>query len=218
LALDIQPMRLYNFIMIFNHRLFVFLTFIAAAHLVACVAGGHEAKSGSQAVLTGKARVYDGDSIFFGSIEVRLDAIDAPERDQACLDAGGRFWPCGIAARDALRAMIGNGEVNCSLSGRDKYRRLLGICTVQGRDLNAAMVESGNAIAYRYFSERYARQEDQAKAGKAGIWQDAHFTEPYFCRHFAAGHTCYEYDYAAGTGRVAAQPLIGKSHAVDVPN
>jgi endonuclease YncB( thermonuclease family) len=169
-------------------------------------------------MLIGKARVYDGDSIFFGRVEVRLDAIDAPERDQACLDRHGKFWPCGIVARDALRDMVGDSEVRCAISGKDKYRRLLGICYAGGRDLNAAMVESGYAISYRYFSDRYDKQEDRAKAAQAGIWQDAHFTEPYFCRHFAPGHTCYEFDYASGTGRVAALPLIGKSHAVGAPD
>lgn len=43
----------------------------------------------SAPVISGAARVYDGDSIFFGRAEVRLDAIDAPEHDQACKDREG---------------------------------------------------------------------------------------------------------------------------------
>jgi len=45
------------------------------------------------------------------------------------------------------------------------------------------MVQSGNAIAYHFFSERYARQEREAKEAKRGIWEDAVFTEPYYYRH-----------------------------------
>ncbi len=166
-------------------------------------------------MLMGKARVYDGDSIFFGKVEVR---IDAPEINQACKNKENRFWPCGIAARDALRQMAGDDEVQCAISGRDKYRRLLGVCYAGNRDLNAAMVESGQAIAYHHFSERYAREELQAKAAGRGIWQDASFTEPYFCRHPHDGHTCYEYDFALGEGRMAESSMMEKSHAAGIPN
>jgi len=211
---------MYNWSMKCNLRVYLVLAFVTAAHLAACVSGDSapQKHASAQPVLTGSAHVYDGDSIFMGRVEVRLDAIDAPERDQACLGANGKFWPCGIVSRDALRAMVGERDVRCVISGRDKYRRLLGICTAGARDLGAAMVASGNAIAYHYFSERYASQESHARSQHIGIWQDAHFTEPYFCRHFSSGHTCYEYDYAAGTGRVASLPLIGKSHAVGAPD
>lgn len=209
----------YNSGMKLNYKVYILFAFTAATHLTACVAPvkAPPPPSGALPMLTGHVHVYDGDSIFFGHVEVRLDAIDAPERDQACRNARGGFWPCGITARDALRAMIGGEVVRCASSGRDAYDRLLATCTAGGRDLGAAMVESGNAIAYRYFSARYARQESRARAQRLGIWQDAQFTAPYFCRHFQPGHTCYEYDYAAGTGRVATLPLIGKSRATDAP-
>lgn len=206
----------------YNLRVLSLFAFVIASHLAACetapMPSAQEKQSHTQALLSGRAHVYDGDSIFFGPVEVRLDAIDAPERDQACRDASGRFWPCGIIARDALRAMVGSHEIACIISGKDKYRRLLGICYARSHDLNAAMVQEGYAIAYHHFSEKYAQEELHAKGRHLGIWQDADFTEPYYCRHFTFGHTCYEYDYAQGTGRVAALPLIGKSHAVDVPD
>jgi endonuclease YncB( thermonuclease family) len=211
---------LYVYEMKFNLKLLFLFAFVLTGHLAACEAPPQPPirESRARPVLSGTAHVYDGDSIFFGSVEVRLDAIDAPERDQACKDAADKFWPCGIAARDVLRRMAGASEVECLIKGRDKYRRLLGICYAHSHDLNAAMVEAGYAIAYHYFSEKYAREESRAKARHAGIWQDAGFTEPYFCRHFTAGHTCYEYDYASGTGRVARLPLIGKSHAAGAPD
>jgi endonuclease YncB( thermonuclease family) len=202
----------------FNLRVCFLFGFVTTSHLAACVPTPIPSTFPSDAMLTGHARAYDGDSIFFGHVEVRLEAIDAPERDQACLNRQGRFFPCGIASRDALRAMMADKQISCTISGKDKYRRLLGTCYAGGRDLNAAMVEEGYAIAYHYFSERYARQERRAKALHTGIWQDANFTEPYLCRHPQPGHTCYEYDYAAGTGRVAILPLIGKSHAVGAPD
>jgi endonuclease YncB( thermonuclease family) len=152
------------------------------------------------------------------SVEVRLDAIDAPERDQACRDGEGRFWPCGIVARDALRRMVRGEEVECRIHGKDKYHRLLGICYAVSTDLNAAMVKEGYAIAYHHFSEKYAREEKAARKAHAGIWQDADFTEPYYCRHFSPGHTCYEYDYARRTGRVATRPLAGEARSAGAPD
>jgi endonuclease YncB( thermonuclease family) len=203
----------------YNLKVYFVLAFALAGNIAASMAPARssDAADDEAPVLTGRARVYDGDSIFFGKVEVRLDAIDAPEHDQACRDAAGAFWACGITARDALRRMVGSAQVRCVIGGRDKYRRLLGVCFAQGRDLNAAMVESGNAIAYHYFSEKYAPQEMRAQSRRLGVWQDAAFTEPYYCRHFEPGHTCYEYDYAAGTGKVAELPLIGKSRAVGAP-
>jgi len=104
-------------------------------------------------------------------------------------------------------------------AGCNRFRALRGNhhqLEAVGNVLNT--VFNGNAIAYHYFSERYAREEASAKVAGRGIWQDINFTEPYFCRHFQAGHTCYEYDFASETGRVAELPLIGKSRAKGAPD
>lgn len=79
--------------------------------------------------------------------------------------------------------MIGNQNVQCLITGKDKYKRLLGICYIGSKDINAAMVLSGNAMAYHYFSEKYADAEMAAKSTQKGIWQDSDFTEPYYYRH-----------------------------------
>ena len=50
--------------------------------------------------------------------------------------------------------------------------------------LNAAMVRSGWALAYRHYSEAYVGQEAEAKAAGRGLWQ-GRFIEPW--------------DYRAGT-------------------
>jgi len=82
-----------------------------------------------EATLSGKAYAYDGDSIFFGrKVEVRLTGIDAPELAQTCHDGVGALWPCGKAAREALRRMIQGRTLHCTIEGKDKYRRLLGVC------------------------------------------------------------------------------------------
>jgi endonuclease YncB( thermonuclease family) len=62
--------------------------------------------------------------------------------------------------------------------GLDKYRRLLGTCTVfdaagkpDGSTLNERMVAAGLAVAYRRFSEAYVGVESEAHTAKRGIWQ-----------------------------------------------
>ncbi len=170
---------------------------IVVGHLIACTQLMHPVTSHSSynsksvATLTGIPRVYDGDSISLGAVEVRLEAIDAPELYQACKDKSGQLWTCGIEARQALQDMIGSSEVHCVITGKDKYRRFLGTCFVHGDDMNETMVKKGYAIAYHTFSERYALQEQYAKIAQRGIWQDTTFTEPYYCRHPHKEHTCY---------------------------
>lgn len=214
----IQPKVGYNAPMKNNPRLYIFLAFVALTHLVACVSPTAPRRRDAQreaAIFSGRAYAYDGDSVFFGRVEVRLEGIDAPELKQACRDARGAFWPCGKVARDRLRELMGGGRVSCSIASRDKYRQLLGTCYAGGRDLNAAMVESGNAVAYHQFSEKYTPEEERAKARHSGIWQDDDFTKPFFCRHLKPGHDCYAYDEDSGTGMLAHRALTGKSDSKD---
>ncbi len=51
----------------------------------------------------------------------------------------------------------------------------------QCQDLNAAMVTSGNALAYLYYSNRYNAEQSTAKTTAQGIWQGK-FKEPYLFR------------------------------------
>ena len=48
-------------------------------------------------------------------------------------------------------------------------------------NLNATMVEEGWAIAYRYYSKDYVKEEEMAKTEKKGIWKGS-FIEPYIWR------------------------------------
>jgi endonuclease YncB( thermonuclease family) len=115
--------------------------------------------------ISGFARLIDGDSLWVGIYEVRLKGIDAPEGSQTCLRSGAA-WNCGNAAREALSHMIGWQTVTCDVSERDIYSRLLAKCHVGDRDLNAAMVSTGMAVAYG----GYWKEEGEAKAARRGIW------------------------------------------------
>jgi endonuclease YncB( thermonuclease family) len=115
--------------------------------------------------ISGLARPIDGDSLWVGVYEVRLKGIDAPEGSQTCLRKGVT-WNCGDAAREALSRLIARQTITCDVSERDVYGRLLVNCGAGDRDMNAAMVESGMAVAYG----GYWKEEREAKAAHRGIW------------------------------------------------
>ena len=52
----------------------------------------------------------------------------------------------------------------------DQYGRIAAVCTADGVDLNAAMVDAGFAVAYRQHSLAYVPNEERAKAAKKGLW------------------------------------------------
>jgi endonuclease YncB( thermonuclease family) len=111
--------------------------------------------------LAGKAYVLDGDTLSISGNHIRLKGIDAPELQQNCgADA------CGKASRQALIQLIQGRPVQCDEHGRDKYNRSLGICSIGPLNLNRAMVEAGQAIAYG----NYRDEELQARRDKKGMW------------------------------------------------
>lgn len=123
------------------------------------------------AQLTGEAHVVDGDTIQIGSIRIRLEGIDAPEFSQTC---GRRWlgqWACGTAATAALEGLVRGKQTSCNPTGTDKYGRTLAICFVDGHDVNAEMVRTGYAWAFVKYTSRYVKEEAEARAIKAGIWQ-----------------------------------------------
>jgi len=103
----------------------------------------------------------------------RLDGIDAPESDQACLDERGNPYRCGAVASAALAAFIAGRPVQCTDAGPDSKvtDRLVGQCFVDGTDLNHWLVENGWAINFEpYAKGRFKTDEETAKAGRLGMW------------------------------------------------
>jgi endonuclease YncB( thermonuclease family) len=137
--------------------------------------------------LRGIATVLDGDTVAINGQRIRLFGIDAFEADQRCGDSGQ--VPCGGRATEALRQLIGSGELTCTNRGADRYGRTLGVCRADTTDVNAAMVRQGWAVAYRQYSNDYVFDEDSAKSAKAGAW---------------AGKFTLPWDYrAGGRGQIA---------------
>lgn len=114
-------------------------------------------------------RVVDGDTLVINGKRIRLHGIDAPETDQECRQDGS-FWLCGKEATSQLRKRIGTQAVRCTQKDKDRYGRIVAVCTLDGEDLNSWMVAQGWALAYRKYSEDYVDEEAKAKASELGIW------------------------------------------------
>lgn len=127
--------------------------------------------------ISGQAVVTDGDTIGIHGEKIRLVGIDAPESRQSCV-ADGKEYRCGKVAAFALAARIGRAVVTCEGKERDRYRRLLAVCSAGGVDLNAWLVEQGLAVAYRKYSTIYVPQEEAARAARRGLWAGS-FTWPW---------------------------------------
>ncbi|MBD9541429.1 thermonuclease family protein [Ensifer sp. ENS04] len=123
------------------------------------------------AVLSGQARVVDGDTLEVAGVVVRLHGVDAPEAGQRCNLTKTTAWPCGEAAMDRLAELV-SARITCQGTEHDAYGRLLAICqTSDGSVLNSLLVAQGYAWAFRKYSTDYVAEEETARAKKSGVWQ-----------------------------------------------
>jgi len=125
----------------------------------------------SAETLAGRAAVIDGDTLEIEGTHIRLEGIDAPEKAQTCSRRWFGSWSCGEAASKELAKLVDGRRVECESRGHDKYSRVLGVCFVDGRDINAEMVRNGFAWAFVKYSKSYVETEAEARTMKIGIWQ-----------------------------------------------
>ena len=133
---------------------------------------------GEAADLVGVASVIDGDTLEIHGQRIRLLGIDAPESPQYCYLPDGKKWRCGQTAALKLDEFIGNKTITCNKKGKDRYRRIVAVCSADGVDLGAWLVENGWALAYERYSKAYVEHQARARAAKAGIWK-SRFQKPW---------------------------------------
>ena len=116
-------------------------------------------------------KIIDGDTIILNAEKIRFYGIDTPEVKQKCTDNNGQSYSCGIQATLELKKIIGSRKVSCIKKTKDRYKRSISICYVNGNDINSLMVKKGWALAYRKYSKKYISNEINAKNEKKGLWQ-----------------------------------------------
>lgn len=149
--------------------------------------------SGQKAVVT---YVSDGDSATLqttngGSINCRIDTIDAPETAKPSYNKPGQ--PYGEKAKETLQKLIENKEVNVIVTraadggpktGANNYGRSLCKIEVEGANVDAKMVQAGAAWLYRKYGSSDAVEPSlepalkKAKENRTGLWADPNPEDP----------------------------------------
>lgn len=122
-------------------------------------------------------KVSDGDSIqvqdpLGTKVKVRLYGIDAPETDKP--NKPGQ--PYGEESWKALKGKVSGKQVKLDVMDIDKYKRLVCIVYLNGKNINQEMVAEGYAWAYRKYLDRphaseYIELEEQTRSRRLGLWQ-----------------------------------------------
>ncbi len=120
--------------------------------------------------------VIDGDTITVLSennlqYTIRLDKIDAPEKEQAF----------GNEARDFLARLVAGCIVYVDYNRHDRYNRIIGTVFCGGIDINLEMIKSGYAWNYQTqdTNSSYAQAGFEARSSRVGLWQDANPIPPW---------------------------------------
>ena len=144
------------------------------------------------ALITGKARIIDGDTVEVAGTRFRLNGIDAPERGQMCQDILQQPFDCGASAVRTLVDLTKDQNVTCESVRQDRFRRTIGICRLpSGLELNTEMLRQGQAVAFGRSLRRYRAAEDDARLAHAGLWAGT-FEDPACWRAQRRGKECRE--------------------------
>ena len=113
--------------------------------ILLCLLVSFPAATAQPYVVTGVVTsVHDGDTLRIGHQAIRLWGVNAVELS----DEGG------YAARDVLRTIALGQEISCVINGKS-YKRLVGQCTIHGRDVAEIMIDQHMVADVPYFSGGY---------------------------------------------------------------
>jgi len=139
--------------------------------------------SAQQQTITGKVvGVSDGDTITVLDAsneqhKICLEGIAAPKSNQ---DYGNR-------AKQSLSDLVFGKTVTVTSKWKDKYGRVLGKVTLDGKNINLEQVNRGMAWFYRFYAMElkpedataYRQAEEQARKEKRGLWADESPVQPW---------------------------------------
>lgn len=117
--------------------------------------------------------VLDGGTLQWRGTRIRLAGIVPLSLDRMCTTSDGASWPCGVAARTALRRLIRRRAVVC---GRDDEAPFTGpvieaSCRVANQDLATWLMSYGWATPRRDDDEAAGRLVATARSAGRGQWR-----------------------------------------------
>ena len=71
--------------------------------------------------IEGKIKVIDGDTIKMDGTSIRLFGIDAPEKNQICVNKNDESYNCGSISTKALKRYVGRKKIKCRYTEKDRY-------------------------------------------------------------------------------------------------
>jgi endonuclease YncB( thermonuclease family) len=116
--------------------------------------------------------VSDSGTLEAGDVVIRLNGIVASKADAQCHDKQGKNWPCGAAAKTALRRLVRARAVVCDLPEPGEQKSFTARCAVSGTDLSTWMVRQGWAKPNDPPEPALADAADAAKFERIGLWQE----------------------------------------------
>ncbi len=165
-----------------NVALKILTVLFAGAVAGNCIIAADRAGSGDGSSGTFECSVFkvaDGDTLTCRAAngarhKIRLQGIDAPEKDQRYGKQSGAY----------LRDLVMGRKIRVELLDTDQYGRDLAVITLGGKNVNETMLATGHAWAYRHYlsgSRRdiYLGLEKEARAKKLGLWGDRSPQEPW---------------------------------------
>lgn len=146
--------------MFFDRR----LVFAGLGLLTAIGIGAAEVYSARASIVSDGDTLWVAPDIGGAPRKLRLQGLDAPEICQSG----------GLAARDALRALVMQRRLNVQVNYVDDYGRGLARIEVDGQDVGAVLVRQGQAWSYRWRHSLgpYAAQEIQARQARVGVFAE----------------------------------------------
>jgi len=142
----------------------------------------HHANAVIRTVIGTVTKVSDGDTVQVTTpeqtkLKVRLYGIDAAEMPGTGTQ---RYAP---DARKALEGKIKGRQVKLDIIDVDKYRRLVSIVWLDGRNINLEMIQEGHAEAFiEYlkppYREQFLEAEREAREARLGIWALPDYERP----------------------------------------
>jgi endonuclease YncB( thermonuclease family) len=151
--------------------------------------------------------VLDGDTVLVQRgarssqpVKVRLDGIDAPEKEQ----------PYGMASRQSLSELVWKKQVQVGTQAVDDYGRMIAHLTVDGRNVNEEQIRRGMAWEYsrHHGNKAYAALESGARQARLGLWSQAEPMPPWQWRKAHAAtrppHAATQ-GFSCGTKRYCTQ-------------
>ena len=116
--------------------------------------------------------VSDTGTLEAGDVVIRLNGIVASKADAQCHDKQGKNWPCGAAAKTALRRLVRARAVVCDLPEPGEQKSFTARCAVSGTDLTTWMVRQGWAKPNDPPEPALADAAEAAKSERIGLWQE----------------------------------------------